>query len=111
MSRHQLSGALERDCVQADVLDDGPDNRDATRLRRTHINLIGALPYIAEETFNGVGGLNVPMHRLRKRDVSSDIEADENILFTGERHRTSRGALRPQPGCVLLVDSACHTWL
>ena len=48
--------------MQADVLDDGPDNRDATRLRRTHINLIGALPYIAEETFNGVGGLNVPMH-------------------------------------------------
>lgn len=52
--------------MQADVLDGGPDNRDATRLRRKHINLIGALPYIAEETFNGVGGLNVPMHRLRK---------------------------------------------
>jgi len=32
--------------VQANVLDRGPDNREATRLRRKHINLIGALPHI-----------------------------------------------------------------
>ncbi len=37
--------------VQADVLDGGPDNRDATRLRRKHINLIGALSHIALRDF------------------------------------------------------------
>src|SRR6266699_2353220 len=31
-----------------------------------HIDLIGALAHIAEETFNGIGGLNVAVHRLRK---------------------------------------------
>ena len=31
------------------------------------INLIGALPHIAEQAFNSIGGLNMAMHRLRKR--------------------------------------------
>ena len=52
--------------VQADILDGGPDDRQATSLRREHINLIGALPHEAPETLNGIGGLNVAMHRLRK---------------------------------------------
>ena len=34
-------GALHRDFVQADVLDGGPDNRQATVLGREDINLIG----------------------------------------------------------------------
>jgi hypothetical protein len=52
--------------VQADVLDRGPDNRQATALGREDANLIGALAHIAEETLDRVGGLNVPMHRSRK---------------------------------------------
>jgi hypothetical protein len=52
--------------VQTDILDRGPDDREATHLRRKHINLIGALPYIAKETFNGVGRLNMSVHGLWK---------------------------------------------
>ncbi len=52
--------------MQADVLDRGPDNRQATVLGREDVNLISALPHIAEETLDRVGGLNVPMHRSRK---------------------------------------------
>ena len=56
----------QREFVQADVLDGGPDNRQATGLRGEHINLIGALPHEAPQTFNRIGGLNVPVHRGRK---------------------------------------------
>ena len=63
----QLSGASHRDFVQANILDRGPDNGQATGLRREDVDLIGALPHIAEETFNGVGRLNVPMHAWRER--------------------------------------------
>jgi hypothetical protein len=52
--------------VQADILDGGPDDRQATGLRREHINLIGAVTHIAEQTLNCIGGLNVPMHRSGK---------------------------------------------
>jgi hypothetical protein len=52
--------------VQADVLDRGPDNRQATDLGREDVNLIGALAHEASETLDRVGGLNVPMHRSGK---------------------------------------------
>ena len=52
--------------MQADVLHRSPDNREAAGLRREHVNLIGALPHIAEETFDGIGGLNMSVHDLRK---------------------------------------------
>ena len=52
--------------MQADVLESRPDNGQATGLRREHVDLISALSDIAEETFNRIGGLNVPVHRLRK---------------------------------------------
>lgn len=52
--------------MQADILDRGPDNREATVLGREDVDLISPLPHIAQETFNGIGGLNVSMHRLRK---------------------------------------------
>ncbi|SRR6266496_3394668 len=65
-SRHQFSVALHRDFVQADILDRCPDNSQATGLRCEHVDLIGALPHEAPETLNGIGGLNVAMHRLRK---------------------------------------------
>ena len=44
----------ERDFVQADILDCGPDNGQATILSGEDINLIGALPDIAEETLDGI---------------------------------------------------------
>jgi hypothetical protein len=52
--------------VQADILDGGPDNGQATGLCREHINLVGALPHIAKEAFNGIRGLNMPMHTLEE---------------------------------------------
>ena len=52
--------------MQTDVLDRGPDNCETTGLGREHINLIGALPHIAEQTLNGIGALNVAVHALRK---------------------------------------------
>jgi hypothetical protein len=66
MCAYELSHPSHRDLAQADILDGGPDNRQATVLGREDINLIGALSYIAEETFNGVGGLNMPVHALGK---------------------------------------------
>ena len=65
--------SFQRDFVQTDILDGCPDNGQATGLGREHINLIGALPHIAEETFNGIGRLNVPMHRLRKRIKRQEV--------------------------------------
>jgi len=53
--------------VQADVLDRGPDNGQATGLGREHVNLVGALSHIAKKTFDSVGRLNVTMHDLGKR--------------------------------------------
>jgi hypothetical protein len=53
--------------VQSDILDSGPHNGQATVLGCEDINLIGALAHIAEETLDGIGGLNVPMHRSWKR--------------------------------------------
>ena len=64
--RSQSEAALHRDFVQTDVLDGGPDNRETTGLHREHINLIGVLPNSAEQTFDGIGGLNMSVHRLRK---------------------------------------------
>jgi hypothetical protein len=59
--------------MQTDILDRRPDNRQATGLRREYINLVGALSDITEETLNGIGGLNVPMHRLRKRIKRQEV--------------------------------------
>ena len=49
--------------------------REATTLRGEHINLIGALPYIAEETLNGIRRLNMPMHALR------ELVKGQQVLF------------------------------
>jgi hypothetical protein len=56
-----------RDFVQADILDRGPHNRQATHLGGEDVNLIGALSHIAKQTFDGIGGLKVSVHHLRKR--------------------------------------------
>ncbi len=63
----EIAGASERDFVQADILDRGPHYGQATVFGREDINLIGALAHIAEETLDGIGALNVPMHRSGKR--------------------------------------------
>jgi len=47
-------------------MNSGPDNRQATVLGREDVNLIGTLAHIAEETLDGIGGLNVSMHRCRE---------------------------------------------
>jgi hypothetical protein len=64
---HPCSDASHGEFVQADVLDGGPDNCQATRLCRKHINLISPLPHEAPQTLDGIGRLNVSMHRGRKR--------------------------------------------
>jgi len=55
-----------RNFVQTDVLDRRPDNGETTGLGCEHVNLIGTLPHIAEQTFDGIGGLNVSVHGLRE---------------------------------------------
>jgi hypothetical protein len=68
--------------VQTDVLDRCPDNREATTLRSEHINLIGALPYIAEQTFNGIGRLDKAVHALRKRIIPNCLHAVFSLHLT-----------------------------
>jgi hypothetical protein len=53
--------------VQADILNGRPDDGQATDLCGEHVDLISALPYIAEQTLNRIGGLKVSVHALRKR--------------------------------------------
>ena len=62
----RLGASLDRDFVQADILHGGPDDGEATGLRREHVDLIRALPHIAEQTLNRIGRLNVPVHTHRK---------------------------------------------
>ncbi len=52
--------------MQVDILDRGPDNGETTGLGREGTNRIGALAHIVEETLNGIGALNVPMHLGRE---------------------------------------------
>ena len=52
--------------MQTDVLNRRPDNRETTRLRRKHIDLICPLSHVTKEALNGIGRLNVAVHRLRK---------------------------------------------
>ncbi len=65
--------------MQADVLNCGPDDGQATGLRREHVDLIGALPHIAEQTLNGIGRLHVPVQRLRK-----GIKRQEVLFVLGQ---------------------------
>jgi hypothetical protein len=52
--------------VQADILDGGPDHRQATALCGEDIDLIGTLAHEAPQAFNGIRGLNVPVQTVRK---------------------------------------------
>ena len=55
--------------MQADVLNRRPDNGEAPGLGREGVNLIDPLPHIAEEAFDGIGGLNMPMHAALSMDI------------------------------------------
>lgn len=50
-----------------DILHRGLNNREATGFLCKGINLIGALPNVAEKTFDGIGTANVAVHHRRKR--------------------------------------------
>ena len=61
--------------MQANVLDRCPDDGEATGLRREHVYLIGTLPNITKQTFDGIGGLNMPMHSGR------ELVKGQEVLF------------------------------
>jgi hypothetical protein len=56
----------DRNPRQVDILHHGPDDGQTTGFCRERINLISALPNIAKEAFNGIGGTNIAMHHLRE---------------------------------------------
>src|SRR5260370_37288931 len=59
------------------------DNGKTTGLGGEDVNLIGALSHIAEETFDGIGGLNVSVQRRRKI-----VKCDEVLfIFSQASHR------------------------
>ena len=61
-----ISPLADRDLWQANILHDGPDDGQTRRFGREGIDLIGALPHIAKQAFNGIGAANVAMHDWRK---------------------------------------------
>ena len=73
--------------MQTDILDRGPDYRQATGLCREHVNLVGALSHVAKQAFNGIGATNAPMHDLWEginevgsQRVTSPIDSEERFL-------------------------------
>jgi len=72
-----------------DILDGGPDNRQATALGGEDIDLIGTLAHIAEQAFNGIRGLNVPVQTLRK-----GIKRQEVLFVLRQAAQRFRVALR-----------------
>jgi hypothetical protein len=65
--------------VQVDILNGRPDDAQATGLRREDIDLIGALPHETPQALNGVRGLNVAVHSLRK-----GIKGQEVLLILSQ---------------------------
>jgi hypothetical protein len=61
--------------VQTDILDGRPDDREATSLGGEHVDLIGALSHVAEQALNGIGGLNVSVHR------GGELVKGQQVLF------------------------------
>jgi hypothetical protein len=92
--------------VQADILDRGPHNREATHLGGEDVNLIGALSHEASQTFDGIGGLKVPVYHLRKLVKREGLL----FLFSQASHRFGIafpifGGSRPPIGRVPPVSS------
>jgi hypothetical protein len=78
--------------VQADILDGGPHNRQATVLRREDVDLIGAFKQIAEQALDGIGGPDIAVHGLRKL-----VKGQRLVFLLGQAsHR--------------FPDSFCYIW-
>ena len=75
--------------MQADILDGGPDNRQATALGGEDVDLIGALAHEAPQAFNGIRGLHVPVQTLRK-----GIKRQEVLFVLRQAAQRFRIALR-----------------
>lgn len=65
-SRLLSADLSHRDFSQANAFDRGPDDRQATHLGREHVDLVGALTHIAEQTLDSVCCADVALHRLGK---------------------------------------------
>jgi hypothetical protein len=70
-----LEPLADRNLGQANILHHGPNDGQAARFGREDVNLIGALPHIAQQAFNGIGAANGAMHERR-----DGIEREE-VLF------------------------------
>jgi hypothetical protein len=82
----RVRGLLQRDFVQTDILHGGPNDGQAAGFRREHIYLIGALSHIAEETFDRISALNIPMdggrelvNEVGSQRVASTIDSEERF--------------------------------
>ncbi len=73
------SPLADRDLWQADILRYRPDDGQTTGFGRKSVNLIGALPHIAKQAFNGIGAPNVAMH-----DWWKGIKRQEMLFIFGQ---------------------------
>ncbi|SRR6266487_4111459 len=62
----RMPSSVYRNPGHANSLHHRPHDGQTTGFRREGINLVGSLPNIAKEAFDGIGRANIPMHDLRK---------------------------------------------
>jgi hypothetical protein len=86
------SGASQRNFMQADVLDGRPNYGQATGFCGEHVNLIGTLPHIAEQT------------------QSAHWWSEYADACSQGTRKKSAGVLHPQPSEAPPRDSACCIW-
>jgi hypothetical protein len=93
---------------QANILHHGPDDGQTAGFGREGVNLIGPLPHIAKQAFNGVGTPDGAVHHRRK-----GIQRQEMLfIFTEAAHRFGRALAifgecsRPDSGAHLLSSLA-----
>ena len=78
-----LSPLADRDLGQANILHDGPDDRQTARLGGESVDLIGALPHITKQALNGIRAADVAMH-----DGREGIKGQQMLLvFAQAAHR------------------------
>jgi hypothetical protein len=68
-------GSFYRDLVKSNALDGGPDDSETTHFGSEHVNLVSALTHVAKQAFDGVGGADMPVHRLWK------VVKSERLVF------------------------------
>ena len=79
--------------MQVDVLDRGPDNGEATHLRREHVDLVSSLPHIAEQTLNSIGRL---VRSVSPKRAKSSGMASKEVKSSLTTDRVTWGAI-PHP--------------